>query len=128
MDLVHRIDTFLEDVRLDDDEADHVLRDAGVDPEAVMQRLRKQMADVEEELRSEFFAKVDDSRRAALVSIGASRTRRSHKELIARLAEIRSMLPPGQQPQAFFSKFEEATDEDLESLVADFEALLAGGR
>jgi len=128
-DFVGKLDLFLEGTRLDDGDVEALLRKEGVDATSALLRLQARVAEVEKELRAEYFAKVKSERLRALEGLAsAPQKRRNREELIARLSEIRSQLPSNRQPQALFRGFETDSDEDLESMIDDLEALLPHGQ
>jgi hypothetical protein len=128
VEFVARLETLSDEVQLKEDEVDELLREAGIDAQASTERMLARVREVEQRQRAERFAKAEVERKAALERLGAPHARRSKAELLSRLAEIRSSLPPGDQPQAFYRGFETASEEDLESFVADLEELLSRGK
>ena len=121
-------DTLNEDVPLGPDEAKDILREAGIDPDAELARLMSFIGDFEKKQKTERFARAERERQHALQRISARRVSRSRPELLAHLELLKSRLPNGAELQAHFRGFESAPEEDLESLVAEFEELIEHGQ
>jgi hypothetical protein len=125
---VARLEALSDEVELKEDEVNELLLGAGIDAQAATERMLARVQEVEQQQRAERFAKAEVERRAALEKLAVPRVRRSKTELLARLSEIRASLPPSDQPQAFYRGFESASEDDLESFVADLEELLSRGK
>jgi len=111
-------------VPLTDEDADVILREAGLDPDRELKRAMALIEAEEQRQRQARFVKADAERRSALAKLTHPKQQRSRQQLLQRLTEIKGLAPRETQPQAYFKNFEAASAEDLERIVADFEHLL----
>ncbi len=111
-------------VPLTDEDANAILREAGLDPARELKRAMALVEAEEQRQRQARFVKADADRRAALAKLTHPKQQRSRQQLLQRLTEIKGLAPREAQPQAYFKNFEAASAEDLERIVADFEHLL----
>ena len=111
-------------VPLTDEDANAILREAGLDPARELKRAMALIEAEEQRQRQARFVKADAERRSALAKLTHPKQQRSRQQLLQRLTEIKGLAPREAQPQAYFKKFEAASAEDLERIVADFEHLL----
>lgn len=111
-------------VPLTDEDANAILREAGLDPARELKRAMALIEAEEQRQRQARFVKADAERRSALAKLTHPKQQRSRQQLLQRLTEIKGLAPREAQPQAYFKNFEAASAEDLERIVADFEHLL----
>ena len=111
-------------VPLTDEDANAILREAGLDPARELNRAMALIEAEEQRQRQARFVKADAERRSALAKLTHPKQQRSRQQLLQRLTEIKGLAPREAQPQAYFKNFEAASAEDLERIVADFEHLL----
>lgn len=119
-----RFDALSDSVPLADDEVDELLASAGIQPEAAFGRLQTRVKKLEAVQRKERFARAAVDRQAQLRRLEVQRPKRSRTELLAQMDALKAQLPAGRTLQAHFRNYESAPVEDLETLVADFEALI----
>ena len=111
-------------VPLTDEDANAILREAGLDPARELKRAMALIEAEEQRQRQARFVKADAERRSALAKLTHPKQQRSRQQLLQRLTEIKGLAPREAQPQAYFKNFEAVSAEDLERIVADFEHLL----
>lgn len=119
-DLTARFEEIDLDVPLSNEEAADLLTSAGIDAESALTELMACAEKLNEQLRREEFERAAVERRMALDKLETARPPRPRASL---LEKIRGYIERGLQPQAMYKDLEEVTDEDLESLVAELEAL-----
>ena len=120
--LLDRFDRLDEQVPVDDQEADQIIADLGIDVDASLHRLMVRVNEAEAQLRQEEYAEVASKRQVALTKLQQSRPPRTRAALLARIAELQS---GPSRPQAFYKNLESVPDDDLASLVAELEELSA---
>lgn len=122
-DLEQRFEELDAAIPVDEEEAGEILANAGLDPEAALSRLMGRVDQAEDDIRHQAYQAAQVARQewaARLESVGRQRPR---AEL---LAIIDSMKNTGTELQAMYKNLDEVTDEDLESLVRELEALAEG--
>nr|BDT35127.1 hypothetical protein MFMH1_47960 [Myxococcus sp. MH1] len=123
--LVDGLDELGDSIVLDDVEAKRIVRAAGMD---VAKGLQKALALVEAAkglALQNALRTARDERLSMLKRFEGGRSVRSRAESISFIHKAGQSLPPASRPQAFHRSFETATDEDIESLAAEIEVLLA---
>jgi hypothetical protein len=122
---IERFERLTDETPLSDEEARAVLAEAGIIPETALEELLARIEEAEAQGRRERFAAAEVKRRETLKRLEAPRSKLSRPELMAQLSTLR-----GKHPEliAHFRNFEAAPDEDLQSLLAEIEELLASGK
>lgn len=123
---VKSLEALSEHTPLDDGEAAEILAEAGIDPARALAELKAALAEEDERVRVERFAEAGRRREEALRKLSTARPKRSRQELRERLSTLQTALPTDQRPQTFYRDLSSVPDEDLESLVAELEALVEG--
>ena len=116
-------ETLSDEVPMDAEEIKETLASVGLDPAEELARTMAALGEVSERQRKERFARAGREREAALSRIGGV-VKRSREALVARLKELQAGMPPGKELHAFHKNLESASDDDLASLIAQYEELL----
>lgn len=120
-DLLARFAALSDEVPVDADEADEVLRDVGIDSNAAFKRLAARISDFDAEQKRQRFAQAEAERQAALERLQKTRPKLPRAEMLARIRQL--------QPDTIaFKGFESAPDDDLESLLAQLEEMASRGK
>lgn len=112
-------------VEMNDEDAAELLKAAGVDAPAALERLKKRVAAWVSDERGKRIDKATQEREDALSRTSAPAPKRTKEESRRRLAELRDEFP---QLAAGFKELKEMGEEDLASLVAEFEELAERAR
>lgn len=123
-DFLRRFQELSAEVPVDEAEAQHILRDAGIDVAAAIKEAMAHVDSVEERLKKERFAQAEADRQAALAGLRPPSKKRTTAELRARLGELQRAAGA----QALFRGLDSVKDDDLEILVAQLEELVARGQ
>jgi hypothetical protein len=119
---LQRVYNLTDETPVDEVEALEILKDVGIDVAAALSETMAHIASVEQRIKQARFANAESERRAALVPRVTTK-KRTHAELLTRLAELRSSAGA----QALFSGLESIGEEDLAELVAQLEELVRRG-
>ena len=112
-----------DQVPLDEEETADLLASIGIDTATELKRALEAIDRAAEEQRQARFAGAREARTTALARLRAS-VKLGKGELLSRLAELQKMLPPDQQPHVFHKNLESVSEDDLASLVAEYEELI----
>ena len=125
--LLERLDELMDSVPIDDQEADQILREAGINASDELRRAMSLVDEAERKAKQAKYGRAEAERTAALEHVSHPRRQRSRAELDARIAHIRKVAPPEAQPQAYWKNFESAPLEDLERMAVERALRLAQG-
>lgn len=107
------------------------LRSDGVDPEALLSRVRGFLESTRESVRLQWLPRAQEERARALVEFGAVTVSspKTRSDILAKIEAFMVQLPPEQASgfRANFRNFQAASDDDLRGLLADLERLLGLG-
>jgi predicted HAD superfamily phosphohydrolase len=126
-DFVLALEELSDEVPMDAEEITETLESVGLDPAKELARTMAALDEVAERVRNERFARAREERLGALSRIKTG-VKRTKQELLARIEELKGRLPAGAELQAFHKNLESVSDEDLASLVAQYEELIERGQ
>jgi hypothetical protein len=112
-------------VPMDDAEAKRMVRESGIDTSRALRNAFALIEAAKERALQEALRTAKSERMSVLKRLETTRPVRTRDESIAFIRSAGQSLPLASRPQAFHRNFESAADEDIESLAAEIEVLLA---
>ena len=122
--LYEALERMEQEIPLLPEEQDKLLREANYDVDAGLKEVTAMFDQADVDAKRARLATDAARNLAEFGKAAVTAVRRTRDENLARIRELLARLPEGTPQLAYFRNFESAPDGDLDSLVADLEALV----